>query len=83
MKMNNNQLSIKLGQFTQEELDVVLGKFKNRKAAVFDKIASEVWETEKFDDLLLWYSTINMDKMLHPPFSPRKVTSKLPRTNEL
>ena len=32
-KITNNQLDSKLGQFTQEELDVVLTKIKNRKAA--------------------------------------------------
>ena len=33
-----NQLDIKLGQFTQEELDSVLRKIKNRKAAGLDEI---------------------------------------------
>ena len=32
-KIINNQLDIKLGQFTQEELDVVLTKIRSRKAA--------------------------------------------------
>ena len=33
----SNQLDIKLGQFTQEELDSVLRKIKNRKAAGLDE----------------------------------------------
>ena len=46
-----NKLDIKLGQFTQEELYIVLTKIKNRKVASFDKI----WKTTKFDDLLPRY----------------------------
>ena len=38
MKIVNNQLDIKVGQFTQEELDIVLTKIKNRKAARLDEI---------------------------------------------
>ena len=49
----SKQLDIKLGQFTQEELDSVLRKFKNRKAAGLDKIPPEVWKTRKFNDILL------------------------------
>ena len=52
-KIINNQLDIKLGQFMQEELDVVLTKIKNRKAAGFDEIPPEVWKIRKIDDLLL------------------------------
>ena len=37
MKIINNQLDIKLGQFTQEH-DVVLRKIKSRKAAGLNKI---------------------------------------------
>ncbi len=37
MKIINNQLDIKLGQFTQEELDVVLTKIKNRKIMILMK----------------------------------------------
>ena len=69
-KINNNQLDIKLGQFTQEELDLVLMKTKNRKGAGLDEIPPEVWKTRKFDDLLLWYcNTVyrQMDQGLHPP----------------
>ena len=37
----------------QDELNVVLTKIKNRKAAGLDKIRPEVWKIRKFDDLLL------------------------------
>ena len=47
------QLDIKLGQFTQEKLDSVLRKIKNRKAAGFDEIPPEVWKIREFDDILL------------------------------
>ena len=47
------QLDIKLGPFTQEELDPVLKKIKNRKAAGLDEIPPEVWKTRQFDDILL------------------------------
>ena len=41
-KIVDNQLDIKQGQFTQEEVDVVLTKIKNRKAAGLDEIPPEV-----------------------------------------
>ena len=47
------QLDIKLGPFTREELDFVLRKFKNRKAAGLDEIPPEVWKTRQFDNILL------------------------------
>ena len=47
------QLHIKLGPFTLEELDSVLRKIKNRKAAGLDEIPPEVWKTRQFDDILL------------------------------
>ena len=49
----SKQLDIKLGPFTQEELDSVLRKIKNRKAAGLDEIPLEVWKTRQFDDILL------------------------------
>ena len=49
----SKQLDIKLGPFTQEELDSVLRKIKNRKAAGLDEIPPEVWKTRRFDDILL------------------------------
>ena len=36
-----------------EELDTVLTKIKNRKAAGLEKIPLEVWKTRKFDNILL------------------------------
>ena len=50
-----NQLNIKLGQFTQEELDSVLRKIKKRKAAGLDEIPLEVWETREFNGILPWH----------------------------
>ena len=55
MKIIKNQLDIKLGQFTQEELNVARIKIKNRKAGRLDEIPPEVWKTRKFSDLRLWY----------------------------
>ena len=52
-KIISNQLDIKLGHFTQEELDSVLRNIKNRKAAGLDEIPPEVWKTKEFDDILL------------------------------
>ena len=49
----SKQLDIKLGPFTQEELDSVHRKIKNRKAAGLDEIPPEVWKTRQFDDILL------------------------------
>ena len=49
----SKQLDIKLGPFTQEELDSALRKTKNRKAAGLDEIPPEVWKTRQFDDILL------------------------------
>ena len=53
MRIINKQLDIKLGPFTLEELDSVLKKIKNRKAAGLDEIPPEVWKTRQFDDILL------------------------------
>ena len=47
------QLDIKLGPFTQEELESVLRKIKNWKPAGLDEIPPEVWKTRQFDDILL------------------------------
>ena len=48
----SKQLNIKLGPFTLE-LDSLLRKIKNRKAAGLDEIPPEVWKTRQFDDILL------------------------------
>ena len=52
----SKQLDIELGPFTQEELDSVLRKIKNRKAAALDEIPPEVWKTRQFDNILLRHS---------------------------
>ena len=49
----SKQIDIKLGPFTKEELDSVLRKIKNRKAAGLDEIPTEVWKTRQFDNILL------------------------------
>ena len=49
----SKQLDIKLGPFMQEELDSVLRKIKNRKAAGLDEIPPKVWKTKQFNDILL------------------------------
>ena len=78
MKIINNQLDVKLGQFTQDKLDVVLIKIKNRKAASLDEIPPEVWKIRKFNDLLLQYcNTVynqnrQMDKGLYTPISQKR-----------
>ena len=48
----SKQLDIKLEQFTQEELDSVQRKIKNRKAAGLDEIPTEEWEIREFNDIL-------------------------------
>ena len=53
MRIISKQLDIKLEQFTQEELDSVLRKIRNRKAAGLNEIPPEVWKTREFDDILL------------------------------
>ena len=52
MKIINYQQNIKLRQFAQVELEEVLTKIKNRKAANLDEIPLEVWKIRKFDDFL-------------------------------
>ena len=47
------QLDIKLGPFTREELDSLLSKIKNWKAARLDEIPPEVWKIRQFDERLL------------------------------
>ena len=51
----SKQLDIKLGSFKQEELNSVLKKIKNRKAAGLDEIPPEIWKTRQFEDILLRY----------------------------
>ena len=54
-RINSKQLDIKLGQFTQEELNSLQRKIKNRKAAGLHEIPPEEWKTREFDDILLWH----------------------------
>ena len=42
MKTINHQLDIKLGQFNQEELNIVLTKIKSRKATGLNEIPPEI-----------------------------------------
>ena len=53
MRIISKQLDIKLGPFTQEELNSVLRKIKNRKEAGLDEIPPEVWKTRQYDNILL------------------------------
>ena len=52
-KIAENPLNIKLGKFKKEELDAVLKKNINKKAAGLDNIPPEAWNTLKFNDILL------------------------------
>ena len=51
-KIVSNQITIKLEQFTHQELDSVLRKIKNRKSVGLDEIPLEVWKTREFDEIL-------------------------------
>ena len=85
-------MDIKLGLFTQEELELVLRKIKNRKAAGLDEIPPEIWKTRQFDDILLRhcnavYNQNPIDRWMKAcilPF-PKKgrpwISQKLPRHN--
>ena len=57
-RIKSEQLDIKLGPFTQEELDLVLRKIKNRKGAELDEIPPVVWKARKFDDILLRHCNV-------------------------
>ena len=54
-KVIEHRTEIKAGPFNELELDVVLKKVKSKKAAGLDGISPEIWETGKFNDLLLYY----------------------------
>ena len=51
----DNTLDVKLGHFTPDELNVVLKKIKNNKAAGLDNIPPEIWKTRAFDQILLQF----------------------------
>ena len=85
----SKQLDIKLGPFTQEELDSVLRKIKNRKAAGMDEIPPEVWKTNQFDDILLRhynavYNQNPIDRWMKGCIDPslKRGTSDLLKTTE-
>ena len=52
-KIIHNELEYSVDDFTMEELEKVLKKCKNRKAAGLDDIPPEVWKTGNFNDTLL------------------------------
>ena len=54
----SKELDIKLGPFTQEELNSVLKKIKNRKAAGLDEFPPEVCKTRQFNDILLRHCNV-------------------------
>ena len=47
-------MDVELGQFMQE-LESVLRKIKDRKAAGLDEIPPEIWKTREFENILLWH----------------------------
>ena len=49
----DNELPIKKRPFSEEELETVLKKLKNKKAPGLDEIPPEVWKTRRFNDILL------------------------------
>ena len=49
----SKQLDIKLGPFTQEELNSVLRKIENGKAPGVNEIPTKVWKTRQFDGIQL------------------------------
>ena len=62
-------MDIKIEPFTQEELDSVVRKIKNKKAAGLDEIPPEVCKTRQFDDILLRlcsavYKQNSIDKLM-------------------
>ena len=80
---------MKLGQFAQEELDVVLTKIKNRKTASLDEIPLDVWKTRKFNNLQLQYSNTVYNQNMIERWTKgcilsflKKDDSEMPRTTE-
>ena len=54
-KIVNNQLSVKTGPFTPQELKEAIAKTKNKKACGLDGIPPEVWKTNNFNEELLTF----------------------------
>ena len=79
MRIICKQLNIKLGPFTQGELDSRLRKIKNTKAAGLDEILPELWKTRQFNNILLRHcNTVYNENLINrwlkgciPPF-PKK-----------
>ena len=57
-KVIEHELEIKTGPFNELELDLVLKKLQNKKAAGLDGIPPEVWKTGKFNDLLYYCNEV-------------------------
>ena len=57
-KVIEHDLEIKTGPFNEPELDLVLNKLQNKKAAGLDGIPPEVWKTGKFNDLLYYCNEV-------------------------
>ena len=57
-KVIEHDLEIKTGPFNKPELDLVLNKLQNKKAAGLDGIPPEVWKTGKFNDLLYYCNEV-------------------------
>ena len=76
IKIFNNQLDIKLGHFTQEELDVVLKLLKTRKLPVLMKYHqkygtqgnSTIYCSDTVTAVYNQNTIRRMDKRLYPPF---------------
>ena len=58
-KIIYSQLDIKLGHFMVEELDVVLKKIRNKKAAGLNKIPSEIWKTRNLMTYFFNYMSLS------------------------
>ena len=57
-KVIEHDLEIKTGPFNEPELDLVLNKLQNKKAAGLDGILPKVWKTGKFNDLLYYCNEV-------------------------
>ena len=57
-KVIEHDLEIKTGPFNEPELDLVLNKLQNKKAAGLDGIPPKVWKTGKFNDLLYYCNEV-------------------------
>ena len=82
----SKQGDIKLGEFTQEELDSVLRKIRNRKTSGLDEIPPEVWKTREFNDIQLChcnvvYNQAKIDIKKRDASSFPKNSPELPRYN--